>query len=56
MPDKPVPKDLRNGDEYVKRLSKLAAQRRLRRAAERREKSLPADADTTKTPNKAPPR
>ena len=56
MPDKPGPKtDLRNGDEYVKRLSKVAAQKRLKRAAERSETSA-ANTDKTKTPAKTPPR
>lgn len=56
MPDKPAAgADLRNGDDYVRRLSKAAARRRLRRSAERKEKSPPSDAADTKTSDRSPP-
>ena len=38
---------LRNGDEWVKRLSKIAAQKRLKRAAERNEKRSSSPKSTT---------
>jgi hypothetical protein len=46
MPDKPSPKTvLANGDDYVRRLSKAAAKRQLKRAAERRKKPPLSDTD-----------
>jgi hypothetical protein len=42
---------LRNGDDYVRRLSKIAAQKRLKRATERSEKRS-STADELKTDHK----
>jgi hypothetical protein len=41
---------LRNGDDYVRRLSKIAAQKRLKRAAERSEKPTSSTQSKTRDP------
>jgi len=38
----------RNGDNYIRRLSKAAARRRLKRSAERSKKTLPSAGESPK--------
>jgi hypothetical protein len=56
MPDKVTPTPgSKNGDDYVRRLSKLAARRQLERSAERAAKRRSSKGDETSKAGRTPP-